>query len=82
MKTQVITRSSLMDDMDKAEKILAGKWPTKDAKWIYESPDKGETLYRRLAGGKYKQLFNKDDDIDQLNEEYFAIHFNGETNGR
>lgn len=64
-----------MDDMDKAEKILAGKWPTKEIKWIYESPDKGKTLYRRMFGGKYKQLFNKDDNIDQLNEEYFNIHF-------
>ena len=61
--------------MDKAEKILAGKWPTKEIKWIYESPDKGKTLYRRMFGGKYKQLFNKDDNIDQLNEEYFNIHF-------
>ena len=65
-----------MDDMDKAEKIVAGKWPTKEIKWIYESPDKGKTLYRRMFGGKYKQLVNKDDNIDQLNEEYFNIHFN------
>ncbi len=71
-----------MDDMDKAEKILAGQWPSKDPKWIYESPDKGKTLYRRLFGGKYKQLFNKGDDINKLNEEYFAIHFNkGDKNG-
>ena len=62
--------------MDKAEKILAGEWPTKEPKWIYESPDKGKTLYRRLFGGKYKQLFNKNDDIQKLNKEYFVIHFN------
>jgi|TARA_B110000908_G_scaffold62402_1_gene75721 hypothetical protein len=71
-----------MDDMSKAEKILAGTWPMKDPVWIYESPDKGETLYRRLFGGKYKQLFNKGDDMAKLDAEYFAIHFNGETNVR
>jgi hypothetical protein len=54
----------------------------KDPVWIYESPDKGETLYRRLFGGKYKQLFNKGDDMAKLDAEYFAIHFNGETNVR
>ena len=68
--------------MNKAEKILAGTWPMKDPKWIYESPDKGVTLYRRLFGGKYKQLFNKGDDMAELDAEYFAIHFNGETNVR
>jgi hypothetical protein len=66
-----------MDDMKKAEKILAGTWPTKKPTWIYESPDRGETLYRRLAGSKYKQLFNKGDDMEKLNEEYFKVHFHG-----
>lgn len=65
--------------MVKAEKILAGNWPMRDPKWIYESPDKGETVYRRLFGGKYKQLINKHDDQDKLDQEYFNIHFNGET---
>ena len=70
-----------MEDMDKAEKILSGQWPTKNPKWIYESPDKGATVYRRLFGGKYKQLVNKDDDIDKLNEEYFDKHFTGDYSG-
>ena len=41
--------------MDKAEKILSGQWPTKNPKWIYESPDKGKTIYRREFGNYNKR---------------------------
>ena len=45
-----------MHPLDKAEKIIRGIWPKKGV-WIYESPDRGQTVFRRMSNdGKPKQL--------------------------
>lgn len=44
-----------MHPLEKAEKILRGIWP-KNGAWIYESPDKGKTVYRRLSTLKPRQM--------------------------
>lgn len=31
-------------------------WSEKNAKWIYESPDGGKTVYRRKLGTKKRKL--------------------------
>ena len=49
-----------MHPLDKAEKIIRGIWPKKGT-WIYESPDRGQTVFRRLTGNaKPKQLDYKE----------------------
>jgi len=74
-----------MHPVTKAEKILAGKW-IKAPKWIFESPDSGKTVYRRLFRSSadierlprphvFKQLYraggNVVDDIETLDAQYF-----------
>lgn len=71
-----------MHPLDKAERILRGDWP-RDPKWIYESPDKGRTVYRRLSEWGFKQLVSNDEgpvaDIETLNEEYYTLIFERKT---
>lgn len=63
-----------MHPLDKAEKILSGQWP-KNPKWIFESPDCGKTVYRRMAGYAIRQRITVDskpvDTQYNLDTEYF-----------
>ena len=65
-----------MHPLDKAEKIIRGIWPKKGV-WIYESPDNGLTVFRRLGTHKPKQLYYENDalvaDIETLDEEYAKL---------
>jgi hypothetical protein len=71
-----------MHPVDQAERIIAGTWPW-EPKWILESPDGGETVYRRLLGKGFnnklnpKQLYRVGTelvaDIDKLDEEYHQL---------
>lgn len=64
-----------MHPLDKAERIIRGEWP-KNPHWIYESPDGGRTVYRRMSRFKPRQLLRKDgelvDNIEKLDDEYFT----------
>ena len=65
-----------MHPLDKAEKILRGIWP-KNGTWIYESPDKGQSVYRRLGTFRPRQLIHVNGkpvaDEDTLDEEYMKL---------
>lgn len=68
-----------MHPVDKAEKILSGKWP-EDPLWIYESPDGGKTVYRHIINNNGKnqprQLYminsERVDTEETLNDNYFT----------
>lgn len=65
-----------MHPLDKAEKIIRGVWPRKGV-WIYESPDHGKTVFRRLGTQKPKQLYYENNamvgDLETLDEEYMKL---------
>ena len=66
-----------MHPLDKAERIIRGVWPKKGS-WIYESPDRGRTVYRRASTFKHKQLIynngEKVADDETLDREYFEVN--------
>ena len=65
-----------MHPLDKAEKILRGIWP-KNGTWVYESPDKGKSVYRRMSTLLPRQLIHVDGkpvaDADTLDDEYVKL---------
>ena len=70
-----------MHPLDKAEKILSGQWP-KNPKWIYESPDSGKTVYRRMSQWGLKQLISSQGkpvaDNNTLDQQYLEEYIRGQ----
>ena len=71
-----------MHPLYKAERIISGQWP-KNPKWIFESPDNGKTVYRRIVQGSLRQLYTKDgnlvDSQETLDNFYFTHYMREKT---
>lgn len=70
-----------MHPLDKAEKIISGQWP-KNPTWIYESPDSGKSVYRRISQWSLKQLIQVDGkpvaDKHTLDDIYLTEYMRGQ----
>ena len=55
------------------EKVFENK-SVDDRVWIYESPDKGKTVYRREFGKKERELVVDDEDEGSFHGRYHQLH--------
>jgi hypothetical protein len=71
-----------MHIVDLAQRVMSAEWP-KEPMWIYESPDGGSTVYRRLLVKGVNNRLNplqrymvkkkQVKTLQELNEEYYRM---------